>query len=219
MLKNLSWLCIYLKYMDGLKVGEIKSPHAGHKWGLIWPPRWKIERLKRDKWTNQRVTVNLPLASANRSSADAESTLRIGFENVRILRDTKLGQLYRRWHADSSSIPQATQIGSSETPMLYRCLFNRQCPVMSPTKILNLELGSLSKYLVKPRLGFFIQILDWRQEDSKLHKAQCALSKHSRSFRLTLKGADERAKLDPALACASVSSFLWIPQCPGTHTS
>jgi hypothetical protein len=44
---------------------------------------------------NQGVTVNLPLASANRSSADAgapsySSTPRIGFENVRILTQFKI---------------------------------------------------------------------------------------------------------------------------------
>jgi hypothetical protein len=102
--------------------------------------------------------VNLILASTNRSSADADapsysSTLRIGFENKRIFRNIRLGQLHRRWNADSSSIPQAMQIGSSIRPVLCRCLFNGQCPVMSPTKILNLDLGSLNKYLVKPGLG------------------------------------------------------------------
>jgi hypothetical protein len=66
--------------------------------------------------------VNLPLASANRSSADADahtysSKLRIGFENKRILRDIRLGQLHRRCIADSSSIPQAMQIGSTMKPM------------------------------------------------------------------------------------------------------
>jgi hypothetical protein len=45
--------------------------------------------------TNQGVTVNLPLASANCSSADADalsysSTLRIGLEKKRILRDIRL---------------------------------------------------------------------------------------------------------------------------------
>jgi hypothetical protein len=95
---------------------------------------------------------------------------------------------------------------------------------MSPTKILNLDLGNLSKFLVKPGLGFFSHILDWRQAISKLHEAQCDLSNRSRSLRLTLKGANGRqgsgpkkAELDPTLAPAS--SFSWIPQCPGTHTS
>jgi hypothetical protein len=50
---------------------------------------------------NQGATVNLPLASANRSSVDARapsysSTPRIGFENVPILRDISLGQSHRR---------------------------------------------------------------------------------------------------------------------------
>jgi hypothetical protein len=118
---------------------------------------------------NQGVTVNLPLASANGSSADVDaphilqrpsysSTLRTGFEteNLRTLRDIRLGQLHRRWNADSSFIPQAMQIGSSIRPMLCRCLFNGQCSVTSPTKVLNLDLSSLSKYLIKPT-----QIVQW----------------------------------------------------------
>jgi hypothetical protein len=104
--------------------------------------------------------------------------------------------------------------------MLCRCFFNGQCPVMSPTKILNLGLGSLSKYLVNPGLGFFSHILDWRQAVSRLHEVQCDLNNHSRSLCLTLEGANGRqgsgptkAELDPALASASASSFPWIPQC------
>jgi hypothetical protein len=127
------------------------------------------------------------------------STPRIGFENVHILKDIRLEQSHRRWNADSSSIPQAIQIGSSIRPMLCRCLFNGQCPVMSPTKILNLDLCSPSKYLVKPGLGFFTHILDWRQAVSKLHEAG-------------IQGyGPTKAELDPALAITSVSSFLWIP--------
>jgi hypothetical protein len=60
--------------------------------------------------------------------------IRIGFENVRILKDIRLGQLHRRCNANSSSIPQAMQIGSIR-PMLCRYLFNGQCLVMIPTKI------------------------------------------------------------------------------------
>jgi hypothetical protein len=50
---------------------------------------------------NQGVTVSLPLASANRRSGDAgapsySSILRIDIENVRILRDIRLGQLHKR---------------------------------------------------------------------------------------------------------------------------
>jgi hypothetical protein len=97
---------------------------------------------------------------------------------------------------------------------------------MSPTKISNLDLGSLSRYLVKPGLNFFSHILDWRQAVSKLHEVQCDLSNHSSSLRLTLEGANWRqgsgstkAEFDPALASASASSFPRIPQCPGTHTS
>jgi hypothetical protein len=45
------------------------------------------------------------------------------------------------------------QIGSSIRPILCRCLFNGQCPVMNPTKILNLDSGSLRKYLLK--IGLF----------------------------------------------------------------
>jgi hypothetical protein len=119
----------------------------------------KFLRVIQFYWTNQGITVNLPLASANRSSADAD-----GLEIVRILGDIRLGQLYRRWwNADSSSIPQAMQIDSSIRPMLCRCLLNGQCPVMSPIKILNLDLGSLSKHLVKPELGFFSHLIDCRQ--------------------------------------------------------
>jgi hypothetical protein len=33
--------------MDGLKVGEIKSPHAGHKSALMCTTQIKIERLKK----------------------------------------------------------------------------------------------------------------------------------------------------------------------------
>jgi hypothetical protein len=67
--------------------------------------------------------VNLPLASVNRSSADAEapsysSTPRIGFENLRILRDIRLWQSHRIRNADSSSIPQAIQIGLSIYPTI-----------------------------------------------------------------------------------------------------
>jgi hypothetical protein len=175
--------------------------------------------------------MNLPLASANRISADADapsysSTLKIGFENKRIPWDIRLWKLHRRWNAYSSSIPQAMQIGSSIRPMLCRCLFNGQCPLMSPTKIFNLDLGILSKYLVKPGLGFFSHILDWRQAVSKLHKVQCNLNNHYRSLCMTLESANGRqgsgptkAELDSALASASASSFPWIPQCPGTHTS
>jgi hypothetical protein len=97
---------------------------------------------------------------------------------------------------------------------------------MSPIKILNLDLGSLNKYLVKPGSGFFSHILDWQKAVSKLHEAQCDLSNHSRSLRLTLEGANEKqvssptkSKLDFALASASASSFPWIPQCPGTLMS
>jgi hypothetical protein len=85
---------------------------------------------------------------------------------------------------------------------------------MSPTKILNLELGSLSKFLVKPGLGFFNQILDLRQAASKLYETQCDFSNHSRSIRLPFECANGRqgygptkAELDPALASASASSF------------
>jgi hypothetical protein len=50
------------------------------------------ETNKQTDRMNQGVTVNLPLASANRSNADADapsypSTSRISFENVRILGD------------------------------------------------------------------------------------------------------------------------------------
>jgi hypothetical protein len=144
--------------------------------------------------------VNLPLASSNRSSADAY---------------IRLGQSHRRLNADSSSILQAMQIGSSIRPILGRCLFNGQCPIMSPTKILNLDPGSLSAYLVKPGFDFFSYILDQRQAVSKLHKALWDLSHHSRSVRLTLVGASgtTKAELDPVLASASASSFPWISQC------
>jgi hypothetical protein len=105
-------------------------------------------------------------------------------------------------------------------------LFNGQCPVMSSTKILNMDLGSLSKYLVKRRPGFFSHIPDWRQAVSKLREAQCYSSSHSHALRLTLEGADgkqgsgpTKAEIDLALASASASSLPWIPQCPGTHTS
>jgi hypothetical protein len=98
--------------------------------------------------------------------------------------------------------------------MLCRCLFSGQCRVMSPSKILNLDLGSFSKYLVKPGLGCFSHILKSRQAVSVSWG------------RLTLEGANGRqdsgstkAELDPALANASASSFSWIPQCPGIHTS
>jgi hypothetical protein len=97
---------------------------------------------------------------------------------------------------------------------------------MSPTKILNLDLGSLSRYLVKPGLGLFSHILDWRQAVCKLHEAQCDLSNHSRALRLTLKDSNGRqgfgptkAESDLVLASASASLFLWIPQYSGTYTS
>jgi hypothetical protein len=115
------------------------------------------------------------------------STISIGFENVRILWDNRLRQLHRRWNADSSSIPQAMQIGSSIKPMLFRCLFNREYPSMSPTIMLNLDLGSLSNYLVKPGFGFFSHILDWRQAVSKLHEAQCDLRNHTQRKKLLVQ--------------------------------
>jgi hypothetical protein len=152
--------------------------------------------------------VNLPLASANRSSADAAdaptyfSTPRIGFENLCILRVIRLGQSHRKWNADSSSIPQANQIGSSIRPKLCRCLFDGQ----SPTKILNLDPGSFRKYIVKLEVDFF-NSLQWSLE------VQCDLSNLSRGSGPT------KADIDPALATTSASSFPWIPQCPGTHTS
>jgi hypothetical protein len=123
-------------------------------------------------------------------------------------------------------IPQVMQIGSSIRLMLCRGLFNGQCPVVSPSKIHNSDLGRLCKYLNKHGLEFFSHILAWRQAVSKLHEAQCDLSNHSRSLCLTLECANERqgsgptkAELDPALASASVSVFLWIPQCPDPLTS
>jgi hypothetical protein len=68
---------------------------------------------------------------------------------------------------------------------------------MSFTKILNLDLGSLSKYkyLVKP--SFFSHILDWRQTVSKLHEVQCDLNNHSRSLHLTLESANGRQGSGP----------------------
>jgi hypothetical protein len=123
--------------------------------------------------------VNLPLASANRSSADADtpsysSTLRIDYENVRILRYIRLGQSHRKSKTDSFS-HKAMQTDSSIRPMLYNCLLNGHCPVMSPTKILNLN--PCSKYLVKLGLGFFSHILDRREAVFKHHEAQCDLRK------------------------------------------
>jgi hypothetical protein len=76
--------------------------------------------------------VNLPLASANSSSADADapsysSTPRIGFENVRILRDIRLGQSHRsfifkshvvqmlvEWTVSSYESHQNPQFGSRQ---------------------------------------------------------------------------------------------------------
>jgi hypothetical protein len=110
--------------------------------------------------------------------------------------------------------------------MLCKCFLNGQCPVIGRTKILNLDLGSPSKYLVKPGLDFSSHILDWRQAVFKLHEAQCDFSYHARSLRLTLEDANRKqcsgptkAELDSTLANASASSFPWILQCPGTHTS
>jgi hypothetical protein len=40
-------------WMDGLKVGEIKSPHAGHKSGLMWTT--PDEKLKDQKETNRKT--------------------------------------------------------------------------------------------------------------------------------------------------------------------
>jgi hypothetical protein len=72
--------------MDGLEVGEIKYPHTEEMF---------------IRMNESGVTVNLPLASANHSNTNADapsysSTLRIGFENVCILRGIRLGQLHRR---------------------------------------------------------------------------------------------------------------------------
>jgi hypothetical protein len=154
--------------------------------------------IKTNKSRSHSESANCQRKLQQCIDADApsySSTLRIGFENVRTLRDIRLGQLHRRWNAASSSIPKAMQIGSSIRPMLCRCLFNGQCPLMSPTKFLKLDLGSLSKYLVKPGLGFFSHILDWRQAVSKLYEAQCDLSNHSRSIHLTLGGCQQNLVL------------------------
>jgi hypothetical protein len=72
--------------------------------------------------------VNLPLTSAIRSSADADtpsysSTLRIGIENVCFLRDIRLGQSHIEDEMPTR-LPQAMQIGLSIIHMLCRCLFN-----------------------------------------------------------------------------------------------
>jgi hypothetical protein len=147
---------------------------------------------------------------------------KIGFENMRILRDIRLGQYHRRWNADSSFIPQAMQIGSSIRPMLCRCLFNGQCPVMSPTKILNLDLSSLSKFLIKSGLGSFSHILDWRQAVSKLYEVQCDLNNHSRSLCLTLEGANGRQgqflKRIPALLYNSKRHGIRFKDQQSSHT-
>jgi hypothetical protein len=75
------------------------------------------------RMNESRSHRNLPLASANRSSADVDapsysSTPRIGFENVCILRDIRLGQSHRRCYANSSFIPLAMHISSSIKTML-----------------------------------------------------------------------------------------------------
>jgi hypothetical protein len=65
-----------------------------------------------------RMNESRNLASANRCTTNADalsnsSTPRIGYKNVRILRVIRLGQPHRRWNADSFSMPQVMQIGSS----------------------------------------------------------------------------------------------------------
>jgi hypothetical protein len=222
--------------MDGLKVGGIKSPHAGYKSGLMCTTQmknWKIKKRqiykqieldstnRRSLHKNERIKKSqwiLPVRIAAVHTQTPPHILQRS-ESVSKIRDIRLGQLYKRWNADSSSILQAMPIGSSIRPMLCRCLFNGQCPVMSPTKILNFDLGSLSKYLVKPGLGFFSHILDWQQAVCKLLEAQCDLNNRYRSLRLTIEGANRRqgsgstkTELDPDLASASASSFPWIPQ-------
>jgi hypothetical protein len=71
--------------------------------------------------------VNLPHASTNISNADAgvpscSSTPRIGFKNLRILRDIALGQLHKKIYVEPSTIQQAMQIGSSIRPIADACL-------------------------------------------------------------------------------------------------
>jgi hypothetical protein len=79
-----------------------------------------------DHWSDRRQSIWMKESRSHRESATCQresqqcrprrpsysSTLRIGFENVRILRDIRFGQLHRSWNADSSSIVQAMLIGS-----------------------------------------------------------------------------------------------------------
>jgi hypothetical protein len=99
--------------------------------------------------------MNLPLASANCSSADTDALHILQRpESVSklcaFLEISDLGSRIEDEMPTSSSIPQAMQIGLSMRPMLCRCLFNRQCPVMSPTKILNLDLELTTSSLQAP---------------------------------------------------------------------
>jgi hypothetical protein len=199
--------------VDRLKVDDIKSPqigpsvhHTDEKLKIKEETNRQTERIwhytqRRNVQKNKLIKKSqwICLLPARIAAGQMQTSLyiysltpRFGFNNVRILRDIRLGQSHRRWNADSSSIPQAMLIGSSIIPILCRCMFNGQCPVMSPTKILNLALGSHSTYLVKPGFGFFSHILDWRQAVSKLHEAQCDLSNYSRSLRLSLEDVNGR---------------------------
>jgi hypothetical protein len=69
-------------------------------------------------------------------------------------------------------------------PMLCRCLLNEQYSVMSPTKILNLDLSSLSKYLVKPGFGFFSHTFstDDKQSPSSMRRSVVTWSEDPKTY-------------------------------------
>jgi hypothetical protein len=86
--------------------------------------------------------MNFPLANANHSSADANAG----------------------WVSKICAYLEISDLGNcitNETPTRFqchkrcRCLFKGKCPVMTPRKVLSLDLGSLTKYFVKLEVVFF----------------------------------------------------------------
>jgi hypothetical protein len=124
------------------------------------------------------VTVIVGVNEAN-NQLILKKQLRIGFENMRVLKDiSDLGNYIKKIYVDSYSIPQAIQIDLSLRQILCSCLFKGECPVMSPTTIFSLDLGSLSKYTENKTLleSSNRHFLDQFQEINYLNQANISSS-------------------------------------------
>jgi hypothetical protein len=173
------------------------------------------------------------------------STPRIDFENMSILRAIKLGQLLKKWNAESFTIPQVIQIGSSIRFMLCRCLCKGQCPVMSPTKILIVWIWAASvsilswafsaTFLTDGKLFpnsmrrsviwittpyIFVWHMRMPKEDKSL---TYLLMWHYNQYLVEAcprrqDSGPTKTELDPLPASAAAAPFLWIPQWAKTHS-